>query len=224
MGGGNLLLFITCYVLKRYGYIRQSQFNTIVIALLFAAIFFTGARSAIAALVCVLPICIDKRYFRLKNILPIGLFAIFAFIVLSGYIDTIIGSFIDTEKVTGSNSDMRENQLDISLMYLSHSPVVGNGIAYTFSTVKLWDKDINGAESIWFTAMIDQGLLGVTAYALYFIALFWYCFKRHDPKMAFMPLAFLVFYTLSSIPCVEVTFVFIFLFMLIELRNKPHPS
>lgn len=223
-GGGSLLLFLTCYVLKRYNYIRQTQFNTLVIALLFATVFFTGARSAIAALVCILPICLDKRYLRLKYILPLGLVGLFALIALSGYLDTIIGSFVDTEKVNGSNSDMRENQFNISLYYMLQSPIVGNGISYTFNTVKLWDKDINGAESIWFTTMINQGILGIIAVALYFLSLIRYCFKRRDPKMAFMPLAFLIFYSLSSVPCVEETYVFIFLFMLLELRNKPHPS
>lgn len=215
-----LISFATLYVCRFNGYIKHKLINNAMIALLFMTVFFTGARSGIAALMISLPMFLDKRSLSVKCIFLLCLLGFILSIGTSGYLSSIIDAFVDTEKVGGSNTNMRENQLDISLAYLMQSPIFGNGIQYTFTTVKILDEDINGAESIWFTAMIDQGLLGVFAYIMYYVSCIWYCFKCGYAKFSFFVIAFLVFYTMSSIPNVPVTYTFIYLFMMVEIQKN----
>jgi len=218
--GVSLLLFCTLCFCRINGYIKTGVFTRLMLVFLFMTVFFTGARSGIAALSVSLLMFLGKRYLKFKYVVPIICLMVVVFLFLFGYLQSVWDSFMDTEKVSGSNVDMRDNQLLISLYYLEQSPLLGNGIQYTFTTVKRIDENINGAESIWFTTMIDYGILGIIACAIYFLSCIWYCFKCGMSKLSFFVLAFLLFFTMSSIPNVSMTYMFVYLFMMTEMRRQ----
>ena len=66
------------------------------------------------------------------------------------YFETVIGSITQTDNISGSNTDMRTNQFDISLSYMYNSFWFGNGISYTFNIAKMYDKELYGAEVLGF--------------------------------------------------------------------------
>lgn len=216
-GGVAVILFVILCIARLKGFMKKDVFTSIVIVLLSLTVLFTGARSAIIALVLMLPMFVDKRNLKIKYILFFSFFVLCCVFISSGYLSDIFASIINTDKVSGSNTDMRNNQLIISLEYLNQSPIFGNGIQYTFNKVVLYDKDINGAESIWFTTMINQGFIGVFGYLFYFVNNIVFTFKQGRKRYSFYVIGILAFYTMSSIPNVPVTFTFIPLFMMIEM-------
>lgn len=116
------------------------------------------------------------------------------------YFQDVFSSISDTEKVSGSNADMRENQFDICFYHFLKYPLYGNGISYTWEFALAFDKTLNGAESLWIPILIDQGILGCLAIISMYIVTAIYLIKSGNQKFIFVLLGFLIFNTMSSIP------------------------
>lgn len=201
------------------GYLKKSRFIYWVISLLALTVFMTGTRSAIISLLICFFAFFNPQNFKLKY-LTIGIvFLFFVYLCFQSYVDEIIVSFVDTESVEGSNADMREEQLNVALMFFSKSPIYGNGIAYCVNNVMGVYRDMYGAESLWFPAMIDTGILGVLGYIMFFIYCMSYCRKRKMNNLSFFVLSFFVLNTMSSIPGLSITWIFPFLLVLIEMKQ-----
>lgn len=78
-------------------------------------------------------------------------------------IDSIINS--DTSKYAqGSTSDLRMLQWAICLPYFLESPLWGNGRMFIWDVVAKENPMLLGAESIWFSILVDYGIFGGIAF------------------------------------------------------------
>lgn len=202
------------------GHIKKTRLNYLILASLMFAVFACGARSAILALVICSFTYINKQVLNYKKLIGVTLTIIVFYVAFSSYIDGIVHSFMDTESVEGSNSDMRQGQFNIALMFLLQSPIYGNGVAYCTTNVMGTITDMFGAESLWFPVMIDTGLMGVIGYAMFFISSIHYCIKKRMPYLNFFILGFLAFNTMSSIPGFTITWIFPALIVLMQMNLK----
>lgn len=192
----------------------------IIIALASICCFLTGSRSSIISLcIGLAPLAIaNKKYIFLVPII----FCICAY-CMPDYFSTIFSSIVDSDNsnVGGSNADLRERQLDASLYYMYSSPkgaFWGHGLGYTNDYLIGNVSDLAGAESLWFRLMIDQGILGILVMVYFFVYSIFILFKVNK-FMPFMVLAFLCAKTIAVVPCVEVSWLFVFVIYFYSQRN-----
>lgn len=201
------------------GYLKKSRFVYFVIFSLALTVFMTGTRSAIISLVICFFAFFNPRNIKLKYFtIGVGVL-LFIYLFFQSYVDEIIVSFVNTGSIEGSNADMRKGQLNVALMFFLKSPIYGNGIAYCANNVMGVYSDMYGAESLWFPAMIDTGILGIFGYVMFFIYCMSYCRKRKMNNLSFFVLSFFVLNTMSSIPGLSITWIFPFLLVLIEMKQ-----
>lgn len=202
------------------GYIKKTFMNYLIIFSLLFTVFVSGTRSAILALIICSFMLVNRRMLDFRRFFG-GVVVILVFYVgFQEYFNMIINSFVDTESIGGSNTSMREGQLEIAIMYFLKSPIYGNGIQYCGNNVMGVYQEMYGAESLWFPAMIDTGLLGVIGYALFFFYSIKYCIKNGSMNISFFVLGFFVLNTMSSIPGLTITWIFPFLLVLMEIGRK----
>lgn len=209
LGGFCYIVFYFLLYLRQKGNIKR--ISIWLLSLLLANLFFTGVRSAIIGFCIGIIPFIDLRKYKAKNFILAGLFSCLVLPFLVPYFETVIGSITQTDNISGSNTDMRTNQFDISLSYMYNSFWFGNGISYTFNIAKMYDKELYGAESAWFPLMIDQGLLGCIAYISLYISAFVYVFKKKMKSLGWCILGFLIFDTMSSIPRISLVYYFYYI-------------
>ena len=209
---GGVMLFDYALLLIAYktAYLKKTRINIIVICLCAMCIFLTGARSCIIGAV----MCTGMLFSKLKVSQIFFIFLIFPFIfVFAGdYLSQILDSIFNTEKVNGSNSDMRLIQFMISWDYMMRSPIIGNGLGFLYNDVVLnhVEKELFGAESLWFGVIADQGILGLVSYLLLFISPILYSWRKDNKFIILFVIGILVMHSLSSIPGVNPAMVLAF--------------
>lgn len=218
-GGYCFLAFCFLFYLKKYCKITF-RYSNVLLILLGANLFFTGTRSAFLGFLVALLTFIDVKDFKRKKVWGLILLVIALSPLFLGYFSDVASSITDTSKVSGSSSDMREAQFDICFYYLSQSPWIGNGIAYTWEYVLPQNKDLLGAESLWIPVLIDQGWLGALAVSVIFIASAWYLYKHYSLKYCFVVVGFLVFNSMSSIPNIHLTDFVYYIILLCTFTNR----
>ncbi len=188
------------------------------LGLLIVSILCTGTRSVYLSYVVGLGIFYKKlkKYFTVVLVLLPVAMLLFS---MSSFIMDIVGSFSDTQNVEGSNSEMRGEQLAVTLYYWLQNPIFGNGPSFTFTTVQVVDPTILGAESIWFVLLIEHGLVGCLAFLLTMFVPIRYLIKCGMPQFVFIVLMFLVNKTFSSVPGIFEGYFFIYLVFLVRLEQ-----
>ena len=191
---------------------KKKNYAFLIIFISSVCCFFTGSRSSIISLcIGLIPLGIaNKKYFLLLPFI-----AILCFFFSPDYFENIYNSIIDSNDSSagGSTSNMRMEQLEISTLYMLSSPngvLVGNGFSFTDDFLIGKVVGLAGAESLWFRLMIDQGIIGI----LFMIHVFFYSARlsyKAQKYMFFWVLAFLCAKTVAVVPCVEVSWLFIFL-------------
>lgn len=199
--------------------LNNYKWVNIVIPLLVATVLFTGARSAIAG--CLISLLAFVNMKKMKYlIIPVATVVALT-LIFHDYVLQVYNSFVDTDSVGGSNTDMRNTQLEISMYYFFHSPWIGNGLAYTWEHVKVFHaQEILGAESLWFPIMIDQGIFGIFSHLYYIILVLIYVINGGGKSVISTIIGLLVFNTMSSIPEFNITYLAIFVIPLIELQKR----
>lgn len=135
--------------------------------------FASGSRAIFLGLFAILMLCFcERKFWRHKSFKKLTLiFIVVSPIVLyiaAMVVDSIINS--DTSQYAkGSSSDMRMEQFLICLPYFLESPIWGNGRLYIWNTVAVENPNILGAESIWFSILVDYGIVGGVAFLLLLI-------------------------------------------------------
>lgn len=198
---------------------KQVKYVPYLLAGLLLCTLLTGTRSVIAGFLCMLVYFVNSQTIKSRKIqrfIPILVVVLFLSI---GFLDKIIDSFTDTQSVSGSNSDMREMQFNLALYFMGVSPILGNGLAYTFEYVQAFFPDeILGAESVWFPLMIDQGLLGVVSYLIYLLFPLLYALKKKMYVVVFCILAFAVEKSLSSLPGINISYFMIYVIVFVKFN------
>lgn len=198
--------------------ILKSKRNlAILLSLLAFCTFATGTRSCIIDFGIIL-----LSQFSSFNKTTVTLAAVILLGVLFGgdYLDKIIDSIFNTEAVGGSNSDMRDVQFAISSYYMLQNFWLGHGLQYTFTDVLPQNPELLGAESLWFPTMIDLGMMGIIAYASFFIAMIIYALKYGRKMYIFFAIAELVIYSMTSVPQFSVTHTFFYLYVMCKFAES----
>lgn len=218
LGGFCYIVFYFLLCLRLKGY--KQNITIWILSLLVANLFFTGVRSAIIGFCIGIVPFIDIRKYKAKHYLLAVLCICIVLPFLASYFETIISSITQTDKISGSNTDMRTNQFEISLAYMNNSFWFGNGIYYTFNIAKMYDKELFGAESAWFPLMIDQGMFGCVAYICLYISALVYVFKKRMKSLGWCILGFLVFDSMSSIPRISLVYFFYYIVAISYILNN----
>lgn len=176
--GGTALL--TCFPIAWNYYVIDKSENLIKVIFWIACAFFcsyaSGARSTMVGCAIATIAFLKKSYFSPKYIIILLLFSALVYTNFSTNIDEVYDSLINSDNVGGSDTNMRFEQLNISLKYLNQNFVLGNGI-YAWTEIAQ-RTDLYGAESIWFGLMIDRGVLGIISLVLFNVELFVYILKK----------------------------------------------
>lgn len=138
-----------------------------------------------------------------RFILYFSFILIFIIIYLIGFSD-LFNPLLDTinNSADGSNTDMRQNQLEICLYWMKDSPIWGNGRNYIFKVVALNDEQIYGAESLWFRLLVDYGIVGCITYIIWIISIIIVLWKYNRYYIA-IPIAIFIGKTTSILMDVD---------------------
>ena len=157
-----------------------------------------------------------------KYIILVPIVILVCFYSMPDYFGEIYSSIVDSDSANmGSSSDMREQQLNASLFYMFNSPsgaFWGHGLGYTDEFLIGNVTDLAGGESLWFRLMIDQGILGIIVMVYIFIYSIFVSF-RVNKYLPTLVLAFLCAKTMAVVPCVEVSWVFVFV-IFFNMQNR----
>ena len=157
----------------------------ILYTLLTLNLFLSGSRTGmVCAAIGAFLIFLQRRSIMLK-IACIGI----CFFISAAYINMAIDEF--SKESQGSSLSMRQQQLLFTFFQIQQSPIFGNGVGYTKNVFDyddegrpINDADIGGLESIVFKTLIDYGAIGLFAYYLYSIGLFFIFFRRRKNSWA----------------------------------------
>ena len=191
----------------------------LIIALTAICCFLTGSRSSIVS-ICIglLPFAIVNK----KYIILVPIVILVCFYSMPDYFGEIYSSIVDSDSANmGSSSDLRERQLNASLLYMFNSPsgaFWGHGLGYTDEFLIGNVTDLAGGESLWFRLMIDQGILGIIVMVYIFIYSIFVSF-RVNKYLPTLVLAFLCAKTMAVVPCVEVSWIFVFV-IFFNMQNR----
>ena len=106
--------------------------------------------------------------------------------------DSILDSFIHQDEAGGSSTELREQQFAAAYRFFIQHPFFGNGIGYV-ATAMAKSAQLLGAESCIFIIMIDRGIFGFIAYAVFNIELVWMLLKKSSNRLLiFIPLGILI--------------------------------
>lgn len=188
-----------------------------IIGLLGMCVFLTGSRSSIlATMVALLPIFFAKK----KYLLFIPLLFCVVYFSMPEYFSEILSSITNSDSVNGSNSEMRNNQFELSVYYLMRANNIfwGNGFSFADNNVVGVDSGMAGAESIWFRIIMDQGIMGIVCTAYFFIYSI-YCSAKVFWLFLFFPLAYLVARTVAVVPAMTLSYIIPYIMFLVILKK-----
>lgn len=160
-----------------------------------------GSRSSILPLALCLLYFYGRRNFGVRNLTVLMPVIVVVYIVYGSNIENMWESIFQSNDVQmGSSSDLRLNQLDISLHYFKKSPIIGLGTNAITDFVKdSRYESILGGESVWFSLLINQGILGCITYIFIYISSFLYIKDLKFDAFLFLALQ-MIMHTLTSTP------------------------
>lgn len=212
--------FVIFYVQSFYLKYRRRALLTIMIYLTVFAAFSTGSRAIFLGLFASV-FCLFFNMDYLKHSsgrIMILILLLFSPLILNiGFqvLDSIFNS--DNSKFAeGSSSDLRLVQWYICLPYFENSPLVGNGRMYIWDVVKEENFELLGAESIWFSILVDYGLIGAFA----FLSLIISCLKvlyKWNKRLICLPVAYLLILSLSPDQGVQYNILLTFTILLLRM-------
>lgn len=218
--GGTALL--TCFPIAWNYYVVDKSENLIKvifwIVCAFLCAYASGARSTMVGCAIASIAFLKKSYLSPKYLVILLVFIALVCMNLSTNINEVYDSLVNSDNVGGSDTDMRLEQLNISLKFLNQNFILGNGI-YAWTEIAQ-RTNLYGAESIWFGLMIDRGILGIISLVLFNVELLVYILKKKMFRLFFYVLAFLVTSSMSSLPNIMYTSVVIPLMIMVSVKDK----
>lgn len=208
---GGVAYNVAAVLIVFYKTSSKNKITLCLIVLLGIVVFVTGARSCILSF-CILCLMLIPSLDRKTMLLVFFVGIVFA----SEYFLEIVNAFINTDKIEGSNLDMRMTQLFISLSYFGQSPIFGNGSGFLFTKIvsEGVDLELAGAESMWFNVLADYGILGVIAEIVIFVSCIVYSVRKRNKSVVFYVIGYFVMHTMSTVPGVRYELILVYTFVL----------
>jgi len=226
-GVATLISLIVFYI-KYFKFGIGGRWTSLLVFLCAFAAFSTGSRAIFLGLfVALFTLFFDRKFLSSS----IGGKFIFLIMMLSPLLmqiayqvmDSIINS--DTSKyASGSTSDLRLMQWEACYEYFLDSPWFGNGRMYIWDVVKEEHFELLGAESIWFSILVDYGLLGAVAF-LYLIYACCKCLYSYNKRLIGLPVGYLLVLSLSPDTGIQYNILISFTILLIKMyQYLPHQN
>ena len=180
--------------------LSTKKIYTCLMFLLPVAAFSTGSRAVFLAIFCILiglftqKKIMQKRLFKFAFCLCILLLPLI-YSYFSVVVDSIINSDT-TNTVSGSSSELRLLQWEICAPYFMQSPIWGNGRMYIWDEVAPSNPMLLGAESIWFSLLVDYGIMGAITYIIMIVGCI-LLVRQYNPRLIFMPIGYFLILFLS---------------------------
>lgn len=208
-----LLLLLNYY--KRF---KQSLLVVLMSLLLLFGMFTCGTRSVFVAITITLLAYIFQAAFKFKYLLGGLLLLLCAFYLFPDFFDQVLLSITDSSSVSGSDTEMRQSQLQIALREFSNSPFIGNGAGRCSYLVNR-NIGLLGAESFLFWTLIDRGIMGLVCSVILLFSTIKYL-KKQNFLLCFIPLGIMVGKYSSLFPDIEETYYFFYLFIVLRAYQE----
>ncbi|MBO9595207.1 MAG: O-antigen ligase family protein [Niabella sp.] len=198
---------------------KYSRYMMYLIGSIAVVVFLSNSRSTILPFVIVTPLLLLRMPERYRTIITVG--CILTVLTLPFVMDklTIITSVFDeqSKSVAGSSLAMRGTQYAIALNSFYEAPLVGHGLGYT-SILRSSNYDLYGAESVWIPILVEQGIVGVVLYLLFFAGLI-AVDKFRGKRLIVMsiPVYYLLLVTMNGAVSISLYIVFLTLVILYKL-------
>lgn len=210
--GYNSIIFLVTLL---YFYFRQQK-NKIAllfcILIAFVGLILSGSRTVLISGVVATVIFVvfsqssRKKYQTIIGCTLIGVAAFLTIPAVNNMVTMTIGSiFTQTAEVSGSSVDMREAQLQGSLLLWAQNPIWGNGYKYIFLDLDwkggTYVDDMAGYESIVYSLLIERGVIGIVVYLIFFISLYVYYFRnmKVDRQLCVLGMSLLTAFLLFAV-------------------------
>lgn len=198
---------------------KYSQYIVYLILIIALSVFLSNSRSTIVPFVIVTPLLLLRMPERYRTIITVG--CILAVLIFPFVMDklTIITSVFDeqSKSVAGSSLSMRGAQYAIALNSFFEAPLIGHGLGYT-GVLRSSNYDLYGAESVWIPLLVEQGVVGVVLYLLFFAGLI-AVDKFRGKRLIVMsiPVYYLLLVTMNGAVSISLYIVFLALVLLYKL-------
>jgi hypothetical protein len=220
LGCTSAFLFFVCFsILKKNLLLCNNDLLKTVFFLAPICVLFSVARSmyVVFAILCV-SIYVSVSFSSLTNL---GIFSALSMsfftvaILLKNRIVILANTIINAP---GSTAELRIKQLAISLSVYQASPIWGNGKNYIWNVVKPDNPLLHGAESIWFSLLVDYGFMGCLSYIFLVISCIVVLWSRNH-LYSILPLAFILGKTMSIVMDVDLDMLLIFTILLLKINK-----
>ena len=176
---------------------KKKMTNFMILCLPLVA-FLSGSRAIYLGLMFVFLSLPVRQFFKRKSTYVIFVLLIVGGLCSLSYFSDIIDSMVNSDKGGGSTAEMREWQWDICMRYFVQSPWWGNGRMYIWNVVKPDNPLLLGAESIWFSLTVDNGIIGCANYIVLIVVSAITMMVRTTKSLFFMPFAYFAIMCFST--------------------------
>lgn len=211
----------TALLLLLLNYYKRFKLPLLVVLmslLLLFGMFTCGTRSVFVAISIALLTYIFQAAFKFKYLLGSLLLLLCAYYLFPDFFDQVLLSLTDTSSVGGSDTELRQSQLEIALREFSNSPFIGNGAGRCAYLVNR-NIGLYGAESFLFWTLIDRGIMGLVCSLILLFSTIKYL-KKQNFLLCFIPLGIMVGKYSSLFPDIEETYYFFYLFIVLRAYRE----
>lgn len=222
-----ILYFLYFFVQTKENVLKLKQpVFFIIVSSLSILVFLSGTRSAIIVLGFFFILLFFSSNKKIPYILLMGIIAIpiisylpkNALSYFGELYTSIIGVFNSSYNSEGSSVEMRQEQLTIALDYFLPKMIWGSGYGTTYGTIVELEKNLYGAESVWFSLMIDEGIVGCLAYASFYVDSFRALKKAVKPSLIFLGIV-LFMNSITTVPGLDVSFFLCLVIIIYKIQN-----
>lgn len=200
------------WLLYAYQIERRTIYIVIAIVCGFGGTLLSGCRTPIACCILAYLFLILSIYSLKQKIIVVllmicGIIGILMYFpILTNLFFSIMDALLGGDNYVGSSTSMRWGQMDVAMKLFWEHPFLGHGINYFvencgFGAGKIVYEDLWGMESIIFELLIENGLLGLLAFLIFFLSLIWYLLKaKHVNKyLSILGLSYILLFLTFSI-------------------------
>lgn len=197
----------------------KKKFLSIYLLILPFLAITTGSRAIfLGVFIILLSLFFNKDILKNKLFRSIIIISIILLPLVISYFSSILSSMTDptSTELGGSSASVRLSQFEICYPYFMQSPIWGNGRMYIWDVVSPENPLLMGAESIWFSLMVDYGIIGCINFILLIIVCFFTLYK-YNKRIAFMPIGYLLILTLSPDAGVQYNLLLTYIIIIIKI-------
>ena len=195
-----LITFLYMYFCYKKEYFAKSMYFAIFFCVI--GIITSGSRTPLLGVaIMILPLVTKLSRISGRQKLIVFLTIICFCALFGSYVTEMINSIINPDKtsVEGSNTTGRLEQFTYSIYLVQNNWLLGYGNV-NIMDMKSFDYSIlYGAESIWMVTILQKGIIGILAYAYFYVDVFKHLPKNNKILFVFLVLGWLLIDSATSL-------------------------